>query len=527
MKKYFWLLIILILGAFLRYYHNTNISLWHDEALSALLIKYPWEEMMHRIGLDVHPPAYYVFLRFWHYIFGDSLLSLRSFSVFFGVGTIWVVWLFVKEAFKNSKVALLACGLVAVNYFQIIYATEARMYTMGAFFAVLASYFLVKALHYQTAINEAGLLQMPNLPETKSAYKKMFWSYLGFSLSIIVIIYTHYYLLFVAMAICFYGLVYLFMHHRFTLKSYVYILTSYFIILVSYIPWLKTFFFQYNQVGSGYWIPPMSKWSIPSTLYTLFVGFSHEVLSPSVQKLLAVTTILILFVIYQFLKKTQSFHKWLVLMVALAPFLGSILFLIIAKLKGSDSSVYLVRYFIFTSAFFSVIMGIWLFQIKSRALFLLLTVGYTILNLVVFINYWQDIDIKNRPGMNGAVKYLQANMEPNNKLYASSSYIFFNLKYYSSKLFLKDEPLLYSSGKTSIQQMSHYQGTAILTNEDLLSDFNQGVNIGDKVWLVWTNSFNTNKPEIPVNWTQITEKEFPEVRPYLGKSVFVSEFVVR
>ena len=61
MKKYFWLIVILLIGAILRYYHNTDISLWHDEAFSALLIKYNWSEMMYRIGLDVHPPAYYVF----------------------------------------------------------------------------------------------------------------------------------------------------------------------------------------------------------------------------------------------------------------------------------------------------------------------------------------------------------------------------------------------------------------------------------------------------------------------------------
>jgi uncharacterized membrane protein len=85
MKKYYPIFLILILGLLLRLYHNTNISLWHDEAFSALLIKYPWQEMLYRIGLDVHPPAYYIFLRIWHYIFSDSLLSLRLFSVFFGV----------------------------------------------------------------------------------------------------------------------------------------------------------------------------------------------------------------------------------------------------------------------------------------------------------------------------------------------------------------------------------------------------------------------------------------------------------
>jgi Fe-S cluster assembly ATP-binding protein len=52
-KHYLPLIAILIIGTILRFYHNTDISLWHDEAFSALLIKYSWGEMFYRIGLDV------------------------------------------------------------------------------------------------------------------------------------------------------------------------------------------------------------------------------------------------------------------------------------------------------------------------------------------------------------------------------------------------------------------------------------------------------------------------------------------
>src|ERR1051325_7086261 len=100
MKKYFPLILILILAAVLRFYHLASISLWHDEAFSALLLKYPWHEMFYRLGLDVHPPAYYVALRLWHYVFGDSLLSLRGFSAAFGVGLIPLTYAFVKTTFK-------------------------------------------------------------------------------------------------------------------------------------------------------------------------------------------------------------------------------------------------------------------------------------------------------------------------------------------------------------------------------------------------------------------------------------------
>src|SRR5271156_4867178 len=142
MKKYFWLIVILVFGAVLRFYHNLDISIWHDEAFSALMIRYPWPEMFRRLAMDVHPPMYYIFLRLWHYVFGDKMWSLRGFSVLFGVGTVWAVWLFVKTAFKQEKFALWAAFMAALSPYAADYSTEARMYTMGAFFAVLAAYFL-------------------------------------------------------------------------------------------------------------------------------------------------------------------------------------------------------------------------------------------------------------------------------------------------------------------------------------------------------------------------------------------------
>ena len=140
--------------------------------------------------------------------------------------------------------------------------------------------------------------------------------------------------------------------------------------------------------------------------------------------------------------------------------------------------------------------------------------------------------------MNEAVRYLEANIEPNHKVYVGSSFQFFNLKYYMSRFLPVDEalfmgygaprikPLLFFGGNTDIKNLPHFAGTAILTNQDLLPDFNKGVKNGDTVWLVWTNGFGASKPVIPGNWTQIIEKEYPEVRPYVGTSIYVDEYKV-
>lgn len=522
------LLIILFLGLILRFYNNLNISLWHDEAFSALMIRYPWGEMFYRLGLDVHPPAYYVFLRIWHYIFGESLLSLRGMSIFFGVGTIWAAYLFTKEAFKNEKAALWAAFFIAVNPFQLKYVTEARMYTMGAFFTLLSGYLLLKALTSQKTLFVLTGQNMPNHPDLIKQ-KRITWAYfIGFTLSMVVIIYTHYYLFFTASALGLFGLLYVYFHHEGNWKKFIPLLASFIVIIASFLPWLKVFLFQYKQVQAGYWIQKMTVWSIPSTFWDMLLGFSRDASKSTTQLLLIVVSLFSLFLFYRFLRKTQGFAKWLVLFAVLAPFGGALLFALMAKLKGSNSSVYLDRYFLFASVYYSVALAVWMKEIKIKWLSVLLFVIYCGLNLIAFANYWQKLDVDSRKGMSGAADYLKQNVESQHHVFLGTSYEFFNYKYYATAVdIIPTRPLLFTGGRPYSSQLSHVEGVALLEDADLVPDFATAVNSQDTVWLVWTYAFGSNKPQVPLNWKQIgEEKEYPDVRPYLGTTIYITKYLV-
>jgi uncharacterized membrane protein len=543
MRKYFWLIVITVLGIALRYYHNTDISLWHDEAFSALMIRYPWGEMFYRLGLDVHPPMYYIFLRFWHNVFGDSLLSLRSFSIFFSTASIWAAYALVKEAFKNKQAALWAALLIAINPFQLQYVTEARMYTFGAFFALLAGYFLVKALNIQKEKHDRERLNMPHLPEDAKLSHRLWVSYLGFTLSMIIIIYTHYYLFFTAAAIGFYGLVYLFFHHRWDWKKYIPLLLCFIIIVLSFLPWLKTFLFQYHQVQQSYWIPPLNVWSIPSTFWDMMLGFARDTTKTTTQFLLAIVIVASVGIFYRLSKKTDAFHKWLVVLAVVAPFCGSLLFALLARLKGSNSSVYLDRYFLFASVFFSIAMALWIKEISIRWLSASVLVIYCILNISAYAHYWNDLNVTTKPGMAKATHDLSGEIMPQDKLFVGSSFMFLNFKYYWTKYtypgpdgpydqdtfytFLNHvRPRLYTGGVSKASDISHFAGSALLSDADLLPNFKDGAHAGDTVWVVWTNGFGASKPEVPTNWVQLDEKGYAEVRPYVGTWVIVTEYKV-
>lgn len=532
-------------------YHNLDISLWHDEAFSALLIKYPWGEMFYRIGLDVHPPAYYVALRLWHYVLGDSLLALRGFSVFFGLATAIAGYGFVKAAFKSERVAIITAFLVVLNPFQIQYATEARMYTFGAFLAVLAAYFLVKALNQHVTSDKLRVT---------SKY------FIAFGLTAGIASLTHYYLLFTVAALCFYALCWHIYHYRTHFRNYLSLVTSYLLLILVFAPWIQWFLFQFKQVGAGYWIPPMDKWSIPTTLWEMFLKFPYTLSQRQDQILIIASTLLLLAIVVSFIWKTKNNHKWLVILGLTAPFAGSVLFLALATLKGQDSSVYLVRYFLYASTFLIIVFAAWLSRFKHSALTYTLLAVYAIANLWAFQVYWHNLDVKTKPGMAAAVQHLSEHMHPNDKLFVGSSFEFFNLKYYltqvtppageinsltnmSSHTFaledLSDDagdtgapsapqtvrywprPLLYSGGNTSTHNIPHFAGTAILTDADLLPQFEAGAKSGDTVWLLWTNGFGGSKPTVPQSFHEVSEAGFAEVRPYVGTWIVITKYLVQ
>ncbi|MFH1049008.1 MAG: hypothetical protein V1732_05095, partial [Patescibacteria group bacterium] len=87
-------------------------------------------------------------------------------------------------------------------------------------------------------------------------------------------------------------------------------------------------------------------------------------------------------------------------------------------------------------------------------------------------------------------------------------------------------PLLYTPGLTALSQIPHFSGTALLTDCDLLTDFNKNLRRSETIWLIWTTGFGSGKPEIPLNWTQTDEAGFQDVFDYRGWIV-VTKYKVR
>ena len=92
----------------------------------------------------VHPPLFYVFLKLWILLGGESLLWLKLFPVLSGIAMVVPFILLCRELGLRLPVVNLAVLLIAVNGYLIHYAQELRMYSMFAFLALCSFWLFIR-----------------------------------------------------------------------------------------------------------------------------------------------------------------------------------------------------------------------------------------------------------------------------------------------------------------------------------------------------------------------------------------------
>ncbi|MDD5129530.1 MAG: glycosyltransferase family 39 protein [Candidatus Omnitrophica bacterium] len=167
---YILLLIILGLGALLRFYQLGAKSLWTDELATmvntANIVDFK-TFLEHTVNDDL-PKFYSLLLKFWITL-GNSEFFMRALSVIFGILSIWVVYV-LSRLFFDAKASLSAAFLTAISPFLLLYDREIRVYSLFTLLSLLATYLFVKSIRDN---------------------KKYLW--LLFTAVSILNVYTHYY----------------------------------------------------------------------------------------------------------------------------------------------------------------------------------------------------------------------------------------------------------------------------------------------------------------------------------------------
>lgn len=151
-----FVVLITLVGGGLRVLLLASKGMWLDETFSVWVANHSVGEMLQWIvKIDQHPPLYYLLLRGWMTLNGDTPYDVRLLSALFGAGTIPIIYLIGKRM-SGALVGLAAAVLLAVSPFNIYYAQETRMYTLLAFNAAVAMYALVRLLTDARAVRPIG-----------------------------------------------------------------------------------------------------------------------------------------------------------------------------------------------------------------------------------------------------------------------------------------------------------------------------------------------------------------------------------
>ncbi|NES80171.1 MAG: hypothetical protein F6K10_00970 [Moorea sp. SIO2B7] len=239
----FLIVVLLILGIFFRFVHLDRKIYWGDESSALLRISgYSPAEVMQDlegriVGVEdvlkyqrttpqtsifdtinasaanaTHPPLYFLITKWWMQLFGNSMAVTRSISALISLLAFPCIYWLCLELFNSSLVGWMAIALIAISPFHVIYAQEARMYSLWTVTILLSSAVLLWAMRTKTKV-----------------------SWIIYGTTVALGIYTHLFFMFVAIG---HG-IYVVIIERFRLsKTFVYYLLASLASFLAFAPWL-------------------------------------------------------------------------------------------------------------------------------------------------------------------------------------------------------------------------------------------------------------------------------------------------
>lgn len=141
-------ILAIFLAALLRFHNLDTQSLWNDEGNTLRLVERAVPELIAASNRDIHPPGYYLVLKVWYALTGNSEFALRFFSALCGVLTVAGVFAAGKALFSEGA-GMVAAFLTALNTFSIFYGQEVRMYALMALMSALSMACFARWLRYR------------------------------------------------------------------------------------------------------------------------------------------------------------------------------------------------------------------------------------------------------------------------------------------------------------------------------------------------------------------------------------------
>ena len=490
-----WLIVAFVVGLAIRLHRLDERSIWFDEASSWRTSQFPLPEMFDRVAANCHPPLYYLCLKGWTSLFGDSLWALRGLSVAFSGALIVATYVFVRALYdvdegadsRGKWAAVVAAMLIAVSPFQIRMAWEARMYMLGAALAVISSWSLLIAWR-----------RRHSLP---------LW--IAYGATVLLFAYTHYYALFTIFAQFLFLTTSLLLQHRSSLRMLVSdsrtrgALVSLVVVAVGWLPWLPTFVAQRQQIEEQWWTGQFRWVSLIGVSETMVVGKggSGWIAVVSACAVIAVSAVLLV-------RRSPS-ARYLALLIVCPIVLSTVYSL-------GYRNIIVDRYFVFAQVFILCGIAVLLARIsdcvvRNAAALLLVT-----WSVAAYYDMWTNLDIANRHGARGAAEFISANAERGEPVIVSSSLIYYPMLYHLGDQV--DCHLLKS------EVLAHNVGGPFAQPEDFIAVDAMARISTERIWVV-KGGWEDRPVPIPAHWVLVTSQSFREVFGFQGQ-VTVEQFKI-
>ena len=111
---------------------------WIDEGISVGIAHHPLTAIPHLLREDGSPPLYYLLLHVWIGWFGDSERATHVLSLIPALGCIPLAYWVARSLFGRTA-GWICASLATVDPYLTYYGQETRMYTLAAFFSLIAT----------------------------------------------------------------------------------------------------------------------------------------------------------------------------------------------------------------------------------------------------------------------------------------------------------------------------------------------------------------------------------------------------
>ncbi len=178
--------ILLVIGIFFRFYNLDRKVYWYDETMTSLRISgYTSKDLVKEVyngevitvenllqnyqypnnskslndsikALASHPehsPLYYLMARFWLQIFGNSIFNLRLLSALISLLAFPAIYWLCLELFNSKLISWVAVSLIAISPFHVLYAQEAREYSLWTVSILVSCAALLWAIRKKTILS--------------------------------------------------------------------------------------------------------------------------------------------------------------------------------------------------------------------------------------------------------------------------------------------------------------------------------------------------------------------------------------